>query len=102
MPGGCIFVAAAVELDDKPGPARDRLVAMQRDLIDALAVAASIAVREGHFRKDLDPRQLAHEIYTLVYGHAILARLLRSPDVEARTRAAFERLVSDARVVRAS
>ncbi|GAF95823.1 unnamed protein product, partial [marine sediment metagenome] len=24
MPGGCIFVVAAVELDDRPGPARDR------------------------------------------------------------------------------
>ena len=26
QPGGCIFVAAATELDDKPGPARDVLV----------------------------------------------------------------------------
>lgn len=102
MPGGCIFVAAAVELDDKPGAARDRLVSLQRDLLDTLAVAASIAMREGHFRKDLDARQLAHEVYTLVYGHAILARLLRSPDVDARTRAAFERLISDARAHRVS
>ena len=29
QPGGCIFVQAAVELDDRPGPARDRLVALQ-------------------------------------------------------------------------
>jgi hypothetical protein len=39
MPGGCIFFAAAAELDDKPGPARDRLVASQRDWLEALATA---------------------------------------------------------------
>src|SRR5678815_2314775 len=27
LPGGCFFVAAAAELDDRPSPARDRLVA---------------------------------------------------------------------------
>ncbi|MFO0661667.1 MAG: TetR/AcrR family transcriptional regulator [Polyangiaceae bacterium] len=97
LPGGCIFITAAVELDDRPGPARDRLVAMQRDLLDTLAVAVSIAMREGHFRRDLDARQMAHEIYTLVYGHAVMARLLRSAEIEPRTRAAFERLVLDAR-----
>ena len=26
LPGGCLFVQAAVELDDQPGPARDQLV----------------------------------------------------------------------------
>src|SRR5437016_4651213 len=31
MGGGCIFVAASSELDDRPGPVRDRLVELQRD-----------------------------------------------------------------------
>src|SRR5262252_11254590 len=30
VPGGCLFVAAATELDDRPGPARDELVRLQR------------------------------------------------------------------------
>ena len=42
------------ELDDRPGPARDALVAAQKDWIDTLALAARIGVDEGHFRKDLD------------------------------------------------
>jgi AcrR family transcriptional regulator len=29
--GGCLFVAAAVELDDRPGPLRDALVASERE-----------------------------------------------------------------------
>ena len=31
MPGGCLFVAAATELDDQAGPVRDRLELLQRD-----------------------------------------------------------------------
>src|SRR5262249_47870834 len=30
LPGGCPFIAAAVELDDRPGPARDFIVQSQR------------------------------------------------------------------------
>jgi AcrR family transcriptional regulator len=97
MPGGCVFVTAAVELDDKPGPARDRLVATQRDWLDTLATAARIAVREGHFRRSLDPLQFAHDFYSLAYGHHFVSRLLEDPDALARTRASFERLLRDAR-----
>src|SRR5690242_942401 len=43
QPGGCVFVAAAAELDDQEGPVRDRLVEIQRDWVDALETAARIA-----------------------------------------------------------
>ena len=97
LPGGCIFIAAAVELDDKPGVARDRLVATQRDWLDTIAGAARIAVTEGHFRKNLDVHQFAHEFYSLAYGLHFLSRLLEDQKSTARTRLAFERLVRDAR-----
>lgn len=97
QPGGCIFLAAAVELDDRPGPARDRLVASQRDWLDVLANAARIAVEEGHFRRDLDVAQLAFEMYAMAQGFHQLERLMRDPRAEARARAAFERLMCDAR-----
>src|SRR5512141_3116287 len=56
-PGGCLFVAAAAELDDRPGPVRDRLVALQRDWLDLMANVARTAVDERHFRSDLDVQQ---------------------------------------------
>ena len=62
MPGGCVFVASIAELDDKPGPVRDRLASCQRDWLDTLATAIRIAVDEGHFKKQIDPKQVAHEI----------------------------------------
>lgn len=98
MPGGCIFIAAAVELDDKPGPARDLLVGSQKDWLEVLAEAARIAIREGHFRSNLDVGQFAHEAYSIAYGHHFVSRLLREPKALQRTRKGFERLIDDARV----
>lgn len=90
LPGGCIFISAAVELDDRPGPVRDAVVQAQRDWGGALARAARIAVEVGHFRGDLDPEQFAFEQYALLLGYHHHARLLGDPLAEARVRRAFE------------
>lgn len=97
MAGGCFFVAAAAELDDRPGPARDLLVRQQKDWLEILAGIVRSAIDEGHFRKDVDPDQMAHDLFgiMLVYHHAV--RLLRDPKADARARRAFEELVSRAR-----
>jgi AcrR family transcriptional regulator len=97
MPGGCIFIAAAVELDDRPGSARDFLVSTQKDWLGTLAGAARIAVEEGHFRPDLDVHQFAYELYSMVFGYHFISRLMRDPSAEQRVRDAFERLIRDAR-----
>ena len=97
MPGGCILVAAAVELDDRPGPARDLLVKQQRDWQDLLAATVRGAVAEGHFRKDVDPEQFAHDFYGVMLGYHHALRLLRDPRAEKRAVRAFENLVEAAR-----
>src|SRR5262245_26243068 len=35
--GGCFFVGVSAELDDRPGPARDKLVQSLKDWIDEIA-----------------------------------------------------------------
>lgn len=97
QPGGCIFLSASVELDDRPGPARDRLVASQKDWVQTLATAARIAVQEKHFRKDLDCDQFAIDLVAAAYGQAILGRLFSDPKLDARLRKAFDRILRDAR-----
>ena len=98
MPGGCIFIQAGVELDDRPGPALDRYLASQKDWLGVLAGAARIAVEEKHFRKDLDVELLAHEMYSLAGGYHFLRRIVEPARAERRTRAAFERILTDARL----
>jgi AcrR family transcriptional regulator len=97
LPGGCPFVAASSELDDRPGPVRDYLVQTQRDWLDALATAARIAVEEGHFREDLDPAQFAYEQYSIALAFHQFHRLLRDPATEERCRRAFEGLLARSR-----
>ena len=100
MPGGCVFVASIADLDDRPGPVRDRLAESQRDWLETLATSIRIAIDEGHFRKDLDPAQLAHEFLTLAYGMQLISRLMRDPAAERRLRVAVDRLLADARAPR--
>jgi AcrR family transcriptional regulator len=98
MPGGCIFVAAAVELDDQPGPLLELLREAQMRWFETLSGAAKLAMREGHFRSDLDTDLFAHEMYALAYGHHFVARLLKMPFAEERTMQSFERLLQDAKM----
>lgn len=95
--GGCFFVAASTELDDRHGAVRDAVVQRQRDWIDMLATALRVAVLEGHLRPDTDPEQVAFELWGVALSYHHYARLLGAPDAEQRARAAVERLIVAAR-----
>ncbi len=97
QPGGCIFVQAAVELDDRPGPARERLVALQREWLRVLATAVKIGVAEGHFRRDVDAEQVAFELYGIMLSTHHASRLLGDPRATTRARRAVERLFASCR-----
>ncbi len=93
LSGGCPFVAAATELDDRSGPVRDTLVGHQRGLLDTVAHAARISVQEGHFSADLDVDQFAFELWGILLGYHHYARLIRSDDARSRATGAFEGLL---------
>ncbi len=65
--------------------------------LDILATAARIAVDEGHFRDDLDPRQFAHDLYSIYLGHHHFARLMRDPAADRHTQQAFDELIARSR-----
>jgi AcrR family transcriptional regulator len=94
---GCIFVALAVELDDRPGPARDRLVRSQKDWLEFLANSFRIGIEEGHFRARADAEQFAHDLYGIMLAHHHASRLLRDPRASERAHRAFEALLTAAR-----
>ena len=98
QPGGCVFVAAAAELDDQPGPARELLVKLQRDWLEGLAAAARSGVREGHFRRDLDVEQFAFEEYGWMLVTHQAWRLLADKQAFKRARRGFDSLIERARV----
>jgi len=82
-----------VELDDRPGPARDLLVELQKDFHRTIARAVKVAVAEGHLSKDVDPEQFAFELYGLMLTTNHSSRLLKDPRAPQRARRGFERLL---------
>lgn len=97
LPGGCLFINAATELDDQPGPLRDFLVASQRDWLATFAQAAKIAVDEAHFRAELDCDKFARRVYSIFLAYHHFSRLLQMSDAESQARAEFESLVAESR-----
>ncbi len=95
-PGGCLFVAAAVELDDRPGPVRDRLVAFQRQWLDVIRRTVQLGIEAGRFRSEADPAQFAQDLYGVMLAYHHAARLLRDPAAAKRARRAFEALLAAA------
>jgi len=95
-PGGCLFVAAATELDDRDGRPRDRLVGGQLQLIKTIAKGAQLAIEAGQFRSDLDCTQFAFDLLGIMLAYNHHKRLLRDPKAEARATASFNRLIEQA------
>lgn len=98
LPGGCPMLPAGFELDDKPGPARDIVVAAQRDLLSAIAQAARIAVDEGELHPKLDTEQFAFEVHGAILASHQAMRLRQDPRAAERFRRAIDRVIDDARI----
>jgi AcrR family transcriptional regulator len=97
VPGGCVFMQLSVELDDRPGPARDELVIAQRKWLDTIARAAQIAIDTGHFRHDLPTQLFAFQLFGILSSYYHLKRLLHDESAEESARQAFEALLQWAR-----
>jgi AcrR family transcriptional regulator len=93
LPGGCVMIASSTEFDDKPGAVRDEIVTMMNELLQSLTRTAQIAIEEGHFKSDADPRQFAFEFESLLHGYHLLQRLLKDPDARERSDLALQRLL---------
>lgn len=91
--GGCLFLAAVSEYDDRPGPLRDRLVEFETRWRNELARAIGYAVETGELQAGTDPQQLAFEVYSLALIVHHDAGLFGYEAAQSRGRCAYERLV---------
>src|SRR5258705_8027202 len=95
LPGGCVFVAATAELDDRPGPVRERLVELQRDWLAAITRSFGKGIEAGLFREGADPAQLAQDLYGIMLSYHLHTRLLGDAAAETRPRRTFQRLLKE-------
>ena len=98
LPGGCVFMHAAAELDDRPGAVRDTLVIRQQQWLDTLAKAVRLSIDAGHFRPDVDPPLFAFQVYGIVLAYYHAARLFRDSAAKEHAERAFDAVVRAARV----
>ena len=97
LPGGCLIDKASTELDEQPGPVRDRLQEHHRALDDSVARIVAGGIREGHFRADVDTHQFAIDLYGVMLAFYHAHRLLADPRAEQHTRTAVVALLRAAR-----
>ncbi len=97
LPGGCVFLAGALEWDDREGAIRDRLVSWFQALEHGVTKACRLAVEEGHLACSTDPGQFAWTMHSIVMKYHLDARLLRDQRALTRARLAFERVMRDAK-----
>jgi AcrR family transcriptional regulator len=96
-PGGCPFIVAAYEYDDRPGPVREVVVSVQQDWVDTIVTAVRIAIDEGQLRRDLDIDQFAFDLYAIFLAFHLFHRLLRDDEARQRALTAFEQLLDRSR-----
>ncbi len=68
FPGGCFFVAAAAEMNARPGPIRDRIGTFVGTWMGVIAEAVREAQALGEIAPEVDPAQLAFEANALLVG----------------------------------
>lgn len=96
-PGGCLFVKASTELDERPGPVRDRLVELHEQLDESLVRLFTAGVQDGQFRADADPEQFAADLYGVMLAVYHRHRLLADPRAHERALSAVDALLTAAR-----
>ena len=89
MSGGCPFVGAVAEFDDRPGPVRDRLAGSQSRWLDALTQLAADAIASGPLVHDTDARDVATDLLGIYLAWHWSSRLLDDGEAEARARRAM-------------
>jgi AcrR family transcriptional regulator len=105
FPGGCFFTAVASEFDDRGGPVRDAIAALDDMWQHALRRHVVRATDDGDLPADTDVDQVVFELtgQMLALNHAL--RLSGDRTAPGRTRRAMSRLLGmplPARVSRAS
>lgn len=91
LPGGCPFLSAIVEFDDRPGAVHDHIKELQGTMIRTFEKSVNIAIEERQLKSSTDKKQMAYELYSNMIGYHIYNRLLRDKQSGKR----FETLYQD-------
>ena len=82
--GGCIFVDATTEFNDRPGKVQNLLLEQQNQWVSVLRKIGESAIKAGDIKPGTDLEQFAFELYSLVLGYYYYDQLIDDPKIEER------------------
>jgi AcrR family transcriptional regulator len=94
LPGGCPFVGASVEFDDREGAVRNYVVTTLETFITMFQDLIRGAVAEGHLKRDVNAKYVAWQMFGIYTMHHTMQRLLRDPEADKIAKQAFQSLLS--------
>jgi AcrR family transcriptional regulator len=86
FPGGCFFASAAAEMDSRPGPVRDAIVAFVDSWGALLSREAHAAIEQGELDSETDADQVAFEVNAMLVTANSMFILRGDPLVLERAR----------------
>jgi len=98
LTGGCIFVSASSDFSDRPGKVRAVLLKQQQMWLDCMQRIARSAVQAGDFRPDIDDKQFAFDLYSLLLGVHLYHKLLNDEETGRHQKTSLDRLITDYRL----
>lgn len=99
FPGGCFFAGLLAEVDARDGAVHDAAADWERESLEGMAGNVVDAQRAGDVAPDVDPRQVAFELYACMELANYHFVLFRDPDVLDRGRRAIRGIIDRARAV---
>jgi len=97
FPGGCFFAQLLAEFDAPDGPIHDEVATFQQGGMVLLEGLITTAQRQGELDPDIDPGQLAFELYAALELANYFSTLHRDPGILDRGRKAVQAAVANAR-----
>jgi AcrR family transcriptional regulator len=89
FPGGCFFMSASAEFDNRPGPIRDQVATQMMEWLDYLSRNVQIAQSLGQLIESPEPAQLAFELHALALGADWAMQLYEDEQAPNRARRAI-------------
>lgn len=94
IPGGCIFLTACMEFDDRPGKVKDMLLGQQRNFLNFLKETHQQGVKEGTFTGILTDDDFAFVFYSFYMGYHQYKNFFGSDNAQAHIKKHFSGLMN--------
>ncbi len=96
--GGCIFVDATTEFNDRPGKVQNLLLEQQNQWLGVLRKIGESAIKAGDIKPGTDLEQFAFEFYSLVLGYYYYDQLIDDPKIEQRKEKSLDQFLKTYRI----